>query len=343
MERYDELIEVEKRYDEIEEVRKFNPYHGYHGYFSTANGATSMTIRTKDPSKQHMADMAIDRAKNGAASSGIGGSTGSGGGTAKRLKGDPATIAGKKPGNPMTRQDADEGKGNPKIYDFEKKYKEIQQLQQDSVDAWKKYGQNSKEYQNVMDAQIKAVQEYNSQINTNKPYRENCQSCVVAFEARLRGYDVEAKAWDKNNKDQVALSHDQTKAWIDPATGQHPKMLRNDPKTVKTAKQMEKWLDQNVKTGERYTFEYGKKKTDGRNGHIVSMDRDSSGNLRIFDPQNGKTYTGADVTDFIKEHVKGTWNPTGTKLKGRLGLLRIDNLQIDESMANAVLKGGGTP
>ncbi len=44
-----------------------------------------------------------------------------------------------------------------------------------------------------------------------------------------------------------------------------------------------------------------------------------------------------------KDKVKGTWNPTGTKLKGRLELLRIDNLQIDESMANAVLKGGGTP
>lgn len=340
MSRYDELIEVEKRYDEIEEVRKFNPYHGYHGYFSTANGATSMTIRTKDPSKQHMADMAIDRAKNGAASSGSGGSTGSGGGTAKRLKGDPADIAGEKPGKPMSWNDADEGKGNPKHYDFDKKLKEIQQLQQDTVDAWKKYGPNSAEYQNVLDDQIKAVNEYNTQRKTNRPYRENCQSCVIAFEARLRGYDVEAKPWDKNNKDMVDLSHDQTKAWIDPATGKHPKELRNDPKTVKTAKQMEKWLDQNVKAGERYNFAHGKKGGDGYNGHIVSVDRDENGDLRIFDPQNGKTYTGEQASEYIKEKVRGTKK---NSKEGRLGLLRVDNLEIDGVMANAVLQGGGTP
>lgn len=40
---YDELDELE----EVEEVQKFNPYHGYHGYFSTAEGATSVTARTK--------------------------------------------------------------------------------------------------------------------------------------------------------------------------------------------------------------------------------------------------------------------------------------------------------
>lgn len=62
--RYDYLREVQKSdVDEIEEVQKFNPYHGYHGYFSTAENSTYFQIRTKDPSKQHWADMAIERAK----------------------------------------------------------------------------------------------------------------------------------------------------------------------------------------------------------------------------------------------------------------------------------------
>jgi hypothetical protein len=39
MERYDELIEVEKRYDEIEEVRKYNHNHGWHGRFVSAADA----------------------------------------------------------------------------------------------------------------------------------------------------------------------------------------------------------------------------------------------------------------------------------------------------------------
>lgn len=51
------------RFLRIEVVEKFNPYHDEKGRFSTADGHTSFTIRTKDPSKQHMADMAIAREK----------------------------------------------------------------------------------------------------------------------------------------------------------------------------------------------------------------------------------------------------------------------------------------
>ena len=51
------------RFDTVEEVEKFNPYHDSKGRFATAGGATQFTLRTKDPSKQHMADAAIAREK----------------------------------------------------------------------------------------------------------------------------------------------------------------------------------------------------------------------------------------------------------------------------------------
>lgn len=51
----------------IVEVEKFNPYHDERGRFATADGHTLFTIRTKDPAKQHMADMAIAREKERAA------------------------------------------------------------------------------------------------------------------------------------------------------------------------------------------------------------------------------------------------------------------------------------
>ena len=44
-----------------EGVAKFNPYHGADGRFTTGSGATSFTIRTKDPSKQHMVGRAVVR------------------------------------------------------------------------------------------------------------------------------------------------------------------------------------------------------------------------------------------------------------------------------------------
>jgi hypothetical protein len=52
--------------DEIEEVEKFNPWHDAQGKFTSGTGgkATFFTVRTKDPSKQHMADMAVARQKD---------------------------------------------------------------------------------------------------------------------------------------------------------------------------------------------------------------------------------------------------------------------------------------
>ena len=45
----------------FEDVLKFNPYHDRLGRFSTANGYASFTTTTRDPKKQHWADMAIQR------------------------------------------------------------------------------------------------------------------------------------------------------------------------------------------------------------------------------------------------------------------------------------------
>lgn len=56
-----------ERFDRIVEVEKFNPYHDSKGRFATANGYASFTIRTKDPSKQYMANAAIAREKERAA------------------------------------------------------------------------------------------------------------------------------------------------------------------------------------------------------------------------------------------------------------------------------------
>ena len=47
----------------FDEILKFNPYHDARGRFTSANGATSFTIRTQDPSKQGLADAATAREK----------------------------------------------------------------------------------------------------------------------------------------------------------------------------------------------------------------------------------------------------------------------------------------
>lgn len=47
----------------LELIEKFNPWHDAKGRFTTGGNASFMTIRTKDPSKQKWADMAVARAK----------------------------------------------------------------------------------------------------------------------------------------------------------------------------------------------------------------------------------------------------------------------------------------
>lgn len=47
----------------FDEILKFNPFHDAKGRFASSNGYATFTIQTKDPKKQHMADMAISRMK----------------------------------------------------------------------------------------------------------------------------------------------------------------------------------------------------------------------------------------------------------------------------------------
>lgn len=175
----------------------------------------------------------------------------------------------------------------------------------------------------------------NPNYNKSTGYQVNCQSCVVAYEARLRGYDVTAKANTRANQSAQYLSHMTHHAWIDPATGKYPDLTRNDPTKVKNAKQTRQWLEETVQPGERYTFQHGWKGR-GNTGHIVNLDRDSKGNLRITDAQCGKTYTG-DTLDGYLSRTKSVTSVYGTKL-GRLGLLRVDNLQINPEFSDGIME-----
>lgn len=115
-------------------------------------------------------------------------------------------------------------------------------------------------------------------------YRINCQSCVVANEARRRGYMVEALpnlrgSWAEK------LSRGTYKAWIDPKTGQHPTFITDDECT--TPKKTLKWLRKTIEKDKRYTIEWGWK---GRSnsGHIVCLEYDAKEKcLRLYDPQTG--------------------------------------------------------
>ena len=165
-------------------------------------------------------------------------------------------------------------------------------------------------------------------------YQTNCQSCVVAYEARLRGYNVQTLPYVEGSAAEK-ISRQTSRAWIDPATGKHPEYMYDD--TATTAKKFLAFLEDNIKSKQRYTLEFTWK---GRSasGHIVSLDRDESGNLRIYDPQSSVTYTGGNVAKYL-EQIKYTMTVYGHKMPARPKVLRVDDKQFNLDVVNEILEG----
>lgn len=326
MDRFD-IIQELTRFDTIHEIQKFNPYHGKDGRFSTADGSASFTYK---PGQGAMYDRAIQREKERQAALGA-------------QKG--PSIAGMKPGAPMTHEQADAGRANPEYARPDKLREKFRAADKKLQDA-RMAGASEEEINGLKEEVDQRYQDWNQACRDVRPFQINCQSCVVAYEARRRGYDVEAKGRAKGNQLQEALARDAASAWIDPKTGKAPEITQNDPK-IRTAKQATKWLEENVEPGGRYEFSHGWKGTNGYNGHIVTVSREG-GALQIFDPQSGKTYAGDDFTDYMNR-IRSTYstkqyNPdkrSGMEsvLHGRLGLIRVDGLEFNETVVNAVLKG----
>ena len=164
---------------------------------------------------------------------------------------------------------------------------------------------------------------------TDLKARINCQTAVVAQEARIRGYDVEALP--KITNEQGELARNPQIAWIDPQTGQNPQ--RPVRMGAKNAKQALETMENTVKSGERYTV--GVVWKGARSGHIMSLDRDQKGQLRIYDPQSGQTYTGHNQIAGILKQTQ--YNRNGVDYSPRL--MRIDNLNFNTSVVDKILKG----
>lgn len=152
-------------------------------------------------------------------------------------------------------------------------------------------------------------------------YRINCQSCVVAYEMRRRGYDVEANQNTKRKGNiPYELSYATEKAWLDD-NGNIPKKQRAGGRYVdgykiknKTFKVMMSEFEDMTSTPGRYHIDFGWKNS-RNSGHIITMERFKDGTMRVYDPQCGRV-----ITDF-KTYAKKFKLSTGIRI------LRVDNLR----------------
>lgn len=181
----------------------------------------------------------------------------------------------------------------------------------------------------------------NPKYGTQSGYSINCQSCVVTFEARQRGYDVQVLPNTKGSALE-RLSYKCNSAWIDPATGEHPKYLFDD--SLKTAKQYLGFVQKTVEQGKRYTIEFSWKGR-SRSGHIVNLDRTDTGELRIKDNQRGQREQSEWIGDTAVlqylSRMKYQTSVYGMKFSCVPKILRIDNMQFNQEVVDNIMEGFG--
>lgn len=155
-------------------------------------------------------------------------------------------------------------------------------------------------------------------------YGINCQSCVVAFEARLRGFDVSAKPnYAIANSTAMKLAKNQNLAWKHNITG-----LKPIPKVSnKQGADLYNWLGKNIKDNQRFTFSYQYlNKFNEMKGHIICLDKTAKGKLRFYDPQTGNTFIGGEVRRYIKKRNIFKSN-----------ILRVDNCTFNTDIVEDIL------
>ena len=175
---------------------------------------------------------------------------------------------------------------------------------------------------------------YQSQEDADDRYSNNCQSCNVACELVMRGYDVEANSYDNSTAHELAKT--ENSAYLDPITGGKCIPEKIDIEKVDCSE----YIDANVKVGERYEFSYRitpeKDDYSSTEAHTVFMTRMDNGKLLIYDGQNGEiAYDKAEVKSYIDSHV----NDDNTVFFPRL--LRVDNKKVNPYYTDKVVRASG--
>ena len=146
-------------------------------------------------------------------------------------------------------------------------------------------------------------------------YERNCQTCVAVFLARLHGYDVQAIP-NFNNKSITKLSYNTSLAYID-ANGNHPGYDKPLPDENRID-----FLERIVKKDEIRTLEFNKL---GSGGHIVIVERNKTGELQFYDPQNNKITPKDEFQNYLYLAIS-------------LKSMNLTNCTIDEKFADKIMK-----
>lgn len=145
-------------------------------------------------------------------------------------------------------------------------------------------------------------------------YEENCQCCVAVHEARLRGLNITAVAYNADTSSvQWQLGEHFENIWINPKTKKTPVVQKikggNDDAILQS-------LEKQMQTSGRYHI--GVNFKDGR-GYVITAERLTSGKIIYYDAQSGEFLN-------IREYAA----------LESVELLKVDKLIFNKSMLRAI-------
>ena len=130
-----------------------------------------------------------------------------------------------------------------------------------------------------------AMEGVNPDYGKNEKYNFNCAGSTAVLIARIKGYDIEALPY-LNNYDYKKFASYPNTAFIDPKTGTIPNF---EDTNVKSPKDLNNWLNKNIKQGGMYILSY-RPYNDSSENHTIVTFKNPKGALIYFDPQNKKFY-----------------------------------------------------
>ena len=159
----------------------------------------------------------------------------------------------------------------------------------------------------------------------SKAYSVNCQTCVVAYELRLRGFDVSALP-NTAGSALSKLSKATHTAWQDITREDIPVIAKTTLDKYGHIKQPPlKWAKVSAAMTETGCYHIAWRWKRKRSGHIITAERLPDGNLRFYDPQNGMS----GALDLYKKDIAGN-----------VRIYRVDNLAPNANVVKDVLTKG---
>ena len=167
----------------------------------------------------------------------------------------------------------------------------------------------------------------NPHYGESKAYSVNCQTCVVAYELRLRGFDVSALP-NTAGSALSKLSKATHTAWQNITREDIPIIARTTLDRYGHIKQPPlKWAKVSAAMTETGRYHIAWRWKRKRSGHIITAERLPDRSLRFYDPQNGMS----GALDLYKKDIAGN-----------VRIYRVDNLAPNANIVKDVLTKGET-